>query len=580
MFEQIRKGDCFVLEEGKRIENRRKGSKKYMIMLFLLALIVGGSCGLYYVDTFYGQGKINTILYSLQRNKNTDTEETEETGDTGEITDDITEENSISLSSSGALFLTKGKKFLMCTKDGARYMNSMGDQKWNDTFTMTAPELIEEGNYYAIGDLSGKSVKVYNETGLLYSVQNTGNVLYFALNRNGYLGVITKEKELYTAMVYDEAGEQLTGRQEGEKGVYPLSIDISDDNRVFVISYLDTTDVEPIGKVNFYYVNESEGKNFSESMFSAVIKKNELIPKVFYLDNGSAIAVSDRALYGMSSNGEQRWEIELTNHISYIGVEKKKYIVAAYGSAISGQNSRTEGNVSWINGDGKEIANFQPRDAVTYLNCNSTGTVLGCNKTYYGFKIGGRAFWEYTATRDMTDVLLMEKVNHVLFVTNDSAVILNMDKVSQDTTVNEQKQDSRNVERVIRKQKEQDDENSENSEQQNQQNEDGEKESQQNTEQQDEQNEQNGEQQQDEQNKQNKQQQQDEQGEQDSKQEQDEQNSSNREGVQSKQNDTNNKNDTESQPNQQGEQNEQNNQDRQSQRSNENTESKVKQSSR
>lgn len=461
------------MEEGNKIERRKKGSKKYIVILFLLALIVGVSCGLYYIDTFYGEGKINTILSSLQQKKTTQTAETEQTDSTKQtdITEEVDEKNTIRFSSGGALFATQGKRFLMCTKDGARYMNGMGDQKWNDTFTMTAPELIEEGNYYAIGDLSGKSVKVYNETGLLYTAQNTGNVLYFALNRNGYLGVITKEKEIYTVMVYDSEGTQLTGRQEGEKGVYPLSMDISDDNRVFAISYLDTTDVEPIGKVNFFFVNESEGKNFTESMFSGVIKNNELIAKVFYLDNGNLAMVSDKALYGVASNGEERWAIELTNHISYIGIEKKKYIVAAYGGAISGRDSKKQGYISWINGDGKEIASFQAKDAVTYLNCNNTGTVIGCNKTYYGFKIGGRAFWEYTATKDMIDVLLMENVNHVLFVTNNSAVIVNMDAVSQDITVKEQREDVQNTEKIIKKQQDnEEDKQGEEKGQENQQN--------------------------------------------------------------------------------------------------------------
>lgn len=127
--------------------------------------------------------------------------------------------------------------------------------------------------------------------------------------------------------------------------------------------------------------------------------------------------------------------------------------MVAYGAAVSGQNSRKAGNVSWINSDGKEIINFQAKDGITYLNCNNTGTVLGCNKTYYGLKIGGRPFWEYTATKDMTDVLLMENVNNVLFVTNDNAVILNMDTVSQDTTVKEEKEEKQNTEKVIRKQK-------------------------------------------------------------------------------------------------------------------------------
>lgn len=456
------------MEEEKKIENRRKGSKKYMIIIFLLALIVGGSCGLYYVDTFYGQGKINTILSSLQEKKKEQTVAAEEG----------TDKNSVSLSSGGTLFATKGKRFLMCTKDGVKYMNDMGDQRWNDTFTMSLPELAEEGNYWAVGDLSGKTVKVYNESGPLYTVQTTGNVLYFALNRNGYLGVITKEKEVYSVGIYSNDGSQLAGRQEGESGVYPFSIDISDDNRVFSISYLDTTDIEPLGRVNFFFVNESEGRNFSESMFASFEKKDELIPKIFYLDNGNLAVVSDKALYGIGSDGVEKWSIELTNHISYIGLEKKKYIVVAYGSAISGRNSRKVGNVSWINGDGKEIADFQAKDTVTALHCNNTGTVIGCGKTYYGLKIGGRAFWEYTATKDMTDVLLMENVNNVLFVTKDNAVILNIDKISQDTTVNEEKEKVKNTEKIIKKQQnteegeegEQEEENQDEKQQQNTEN--------------------------------------------------------------------------------------------------------------
>ena len=60
------------MEEEKKIVKKKKN--KYIIIVFLFALIVGGSCGLYYVDTFYGEGKINTIISSLQEKtqKNTD----------------------------------------------------------------------------------------------------------------------------------------------------------------------------------------------------------------------------------------------------------------------------------------------------------------------------------------------------------------------------------------------------------------------------------------------------------------------------------------------------------------------------
>lgn len=430
-------------EKLEHIEKKNKKSKKYMIMIFLLVLLVGGGCGLYYIDTFYGQGQINAWITSFRQRQGQTQQQTTA------IEEEATNENSIVLSTGGALFSTKGKKFLMCTKDGVKYMNGMGDQIWNDTFTMGVPELVEEGKYWAVGDLSGRGVKVYNEAGAVYSVQVTGSILYFALNENGYLGVITKEKDVFTVMIYNNTGTQLTGRREGEKGVYPLGIDISDDNRVFSISYLDTTDIEPMGRVAFFYVNESEGRNFTESMFASKEMPNELIPKIFYMQNGTLVAVSDLKIYGFDSSGQQRWEKELTNYIHYIAVEEKKYIVVAYGDAISGHEARQEGAVCWINEDGKEIASFQAKSEVTYLNCNDTGTVIGCGKTYYGLKTGGRAFWEYTATSDMRDVILMENVDHVLFVTKDRAVILNMNSVSQDTTVTEEKQESRNTQKVI-----------------------------------------------------------------------------------------------------------------------------------
>lgn len=423
--------------EEEKIKNKK--SKKYMIVVFLLILFVGGGCGLYYIDTFYGQGRINTWIASFEQRQ----QPAEQTGE------EQTEQNSIALSTGGALFSTNGKRFLMCTKDGVKYMNGLGDQIWNDTFTMGVPELVEEGKYWAVGDLSGKGIKVYNEGGTVYSVQVTGSILYFALNENGYLSVITKDEDVFTVMIYNNTGTQLTGRREAEKGIYPLGIDISDDNRVFSISYLDTTDIEPMGRVAFFYVNESDGKNFTESMFASKEMSNELIPKVFYMKNGTLVAVSDLKIYGFDSSGQQRWEIELTNYIHYIAVEQKKYIVAAYGDAISGHESRQEGTVCWINEDGKEIASFQAKDEVTYLNCNATGTVIGCNKTYYGLKTGGRAFWEFTATSDMEDVMLMENVDRVLFVTKDRAAILNMNTVSQDITVTEQKQQNRDTQTVI-----------------------------------------------------------------------------------------------------------------------------------
>ena len=270
----------------------------------VLVLCIG--CGLVYLDTAYGNGKIRSLFVKSSVTQNA-----------GNASAGVLAEIPLDAGSS-ASFAVFDEAFLLCTKDGAKYYNSVGDQKWNDTFNMTTPTVIQEGSFMAVGDLGGKNVRVYDESGLLYNVQLEGNLSQFALNQNGYLSLLEKKDSGYEVKIYNSKGTLLKGRVEETAGVYPISTDVSDDNKSFAVSYVDTTDVYPIGRVLFFYVNPEDSENYTDSLYaSAADKADEIIGTISYRSNGVLAAVSDKGVYGFKDS-EEVWSYYLTNVVDYV----------------------------------------------------------------------------------------------------------------------------------------------------------------------------------------------------------------------------------------------------------------------
>lgn len=380
-------------------------------LLVLLCLLAGGI----YLDTFHGSGKLSGFLTQLSK--------------TEKKTKPTTSKESMAVDvSSKAMIAAYDAEFLLCTKDGVKYYASMGDQKWNDTFNMTSPILQQEGNYMAVGDLGGKTIRVYDRSGKLYDLQTEGSPMQFALNESGYLSVITKETNLYRIRIYNDKGTLLKERIEESGGVYPLCADISDDGRIFAVSYLDTTDILPIGRVVFFYISAAESEEHTDSMFAAVEKQGEIIPIISYRKGDMLAAVSDAAIYGIDPEGREKWSYPLENTIDRIALGAKDAIVIALGESVAGKEGRQNGTICRLNVSGKETAAYETGETVTYLFANDKGIVAGNDRKYIGLTANGSESWHYTATADMTELVPMEKLNRVMLLGKETVSIQDMTK--------------------------------------------------------------------------------------------------------------------------------------------------------
>ncbi len=406
------------MQEQKQQTGKKKKTGIWLVLFFILIL-----AGVVAFDWFYGGGKIKEFFVQMKTSENTSAQKTNDTGILAQMQLDA---------GSAASFAVFDQAFLLCTKDGVKYYNSVGDQKWSDTFNMTAPTLISEGSYTAVGDLNSKNVRVYNVNGLCYQVQLEGNLRQFALNTNGYLSLIEEKEEHYEIKVYNNAGTLLKGRVEENEGIYPVSSDISDDNRAFSVSYVDTADIYPIGRILFFYVNEQDSENYTDSLFASVDRPDEVIGGISYRSDGTLAAVSDKGVYGLQNNAVI-WEYPFTNVLEYISFQDKEYVVLSFGNAMPGNEGIPEGTVCWLDGKGKEAGTLETGEAVTYLSAWDDGFVVGNAQNYKGVRYNGKEAWQVEATRDVTEVIPMQEFTIVLSVGQEKAMILDMTKYQTQT---------------------------------------------------------------------------------------------------------------------------------------------------
>ena len=392
-------------KSGMKIPNVKISNKTLTAIICVLAVICLCAGGVY-IDTFHGNGMFKKLLSGS------------ETKTPSEAETNATMESMAVDISSKATMAVFDQEFLLCTKDGVKYFASMGDGKWSDTFNMTSPVMVQEGDYVAVGDMGGKTVRVYDRSGMLYDLQADGSPVQFALNESGYLSLITKNEDTYRIRIYNTKGTLLKERVEESNGVYPLCSDVSDDSRVFAVSYLDTTDISPIGRVVMFYIDAEESENHTDSMFAAVEKTDEIIPVIGYMEKGVLAAISDLNVYGIGSDGAEQWSYPLENTIDQ----------AALGDSVANKEGREKGTVCWLDGSGKEKASFESGESVTYLQAVKKGIVVGNDRKYTGVSYGGNEDWSYNATGDLTDLIPMDKLNIVMTVGKEQVSIFDMHK--------------------------------------------------------------------------------------------------------------------------------------------------------
>ena len=328
-------------------------------------------------------------------------------------------------------YRTYGTDSLQYTKDGVTYYNEAGTAIWNDSYTMTSPIAVERNDYTAIFETGGRTVKMYNEEGFVYDVQTQDTILSVSVAENGSIGVITNGTS-YTVTVYSPSGNMLFQRVEAESGIYPLCCDVSPDGEIIAISYIDTTGVEIKSKIGMFYINSDVGADYTDSMYGAVEKNDEIIFKMYFMGGNNLIAIGDRNITSISAAGVEEGSVEVTNEIMGVGLCGNK-IAMIYGEELSDKEGELPGTIVFVSSGGKLSTGDSAEVETDYFVCSDGGIVAGSGTAYYGFSSGGQLMWSVTTTGNITGIYPTSSINKCIYTTRTWSAMANMNNFDPDS---------------------------------------------------------------------------------------------------------------------------------------------------
>lgn len=198
--------------------------------------------------------------------------------------------------SDGASILDFNGNILSYSKDGANSIDSEGKLLWNRTFDMQSPMVAMCGGMVAFSDYGGNVVYVQSEALESATISTDMPIRQIAVAESGYVAAVLSDASVTWIYLYDMNGTVIAYfRTTMEKSGYPVAIDISPNGELVCISYysLDCNDIKSsVAFFNFGPV----GQNNIDNYVSGYNYSDVLIPFVRFIDNETAVAISDERI--------------------------------------------------------------------------------------------------------------------------------------------------------------------------------------------------------------------------------------------------------------------------------------------
>ena len=172
---------------------------------------------------------------------------------------------------------------------GVQVLGPDGRETFRDSFSMSAPAIIESNGRFAAFDIGGSALRIFNAEERLAQVETEGIIVSASINKNGWFCVVTQEQmsgSRGTVAVYNDNGRQVYQIIMGSG--FALSAKLSDDNKnLAVLSVLET------GSRIALYSGIDTDKDEPDLLYNFY---DEILIDIEYLTNTSVLTVGTQAV--------------------------------------------------------------------------------------------------------------------------------------------------------------------------------------------------------------------------------------------------------------------------------------------
>lgn len=255
----------------------------------------------------------------------------------------------------GAKVTNLGGNILLYSKDGASCIASGGTAVWNRTYEMQNPMVSVCGQTAAIGDYNGRSIYVVDKNSEKGTVNTNLPIRDFCVSQNGVVAAVLDDANVTRIYVYDANEDTETpiveSRATMDKSGYPVSISLTPNGKIMVVSYLYVDSGNMKSSVAFYNFGEV-GKNEADNYVSGYDYLDTVIPYVQFMDNDSAFAVSDDRIV-FFSGGER--PVNVASNLLEEEVQSVYYNESYVGLVFINQSGESAYRLDVYNASGSKV---------------------------------------------------------------------------------------------------------------------------------------------------------------------------------------------------------------------------------
>ena len=235
-----------------------------------------------------------------------------------------------------------GKGIVRYSRDGVVYLDKHNKEQWIQPCQIKQPIIDVNDKCFAVADCGGNSILVFTKQGIKGEIKTNLPIEKISVSEQGIVGVILKNEESPSIILYDATGNILVEHKisVGRLG-YPIALELSPDGTKMAVSHMMIDNGVKKSKLIFYEYGKA-GKNKADNVVREDTYDNQIIPEIFYMNGGTALAVGDSSIIVYDTKGipSKKKIVSLDREIKNVVHTKNHLALILLNSTKSGYEAR------------------------------------------------------------------------------------------------------------------------------------------------------------------------------------------------------------------------------------------------
>lgn len=277
-------------------------------------------------------------------------------------------------------------KVLKYGVDGAMFVDHSNTMLWTISYAMSAPEVVQCGDTFAIYDSKGTSICICNNTGQIGEVSADKPIVKAKIAKQGVVAAVLEDGQNAWIKSYTKEGTEIaTLKTTFTNPGYPLDLALSEDGTLMAVDYLYIDNGTPVSRISFYNFG-TVGQNQKDNLVAETEYRDKILPEIEYLDSSTCVVFRENG-FSVYTGGQIPSES--------VKVDVEQNIVSTFhdseyiGLVLQNRNSEKEYLIRVYNKKGKEILEEETDFRYQAIEMNGGQIVLSSRDEFCVYSLQG-----------------------------------------------------------------------------------------------------------------------------------------------------------------------------------------------